>query len=64
MFQENWLIKESKFMQCIVDIVWEYNHSKAAPQKLSFKDINKSTAAQVKSYFEMGLSAGKSSTRI
>ena len=51
-------------MQCIVDIVWDYNHSKAAPQKLSFKDINKSTAAQVKSYFEMGLSAGKSSTRI
>ena len=35
-------------MQCIVDIVWEYNHSKAAPQKLSFKDINKSTQRKSK----------------
>ena len=33
-------------------------------QTLSFKDINKSTPVEVKGYFEMGLSAGKSSASI
>ena len=42
-------MKESKSMQCIVDIVWEHNHSKTVLQTLSFKDINKSMAAQFKS---------------
>ena len=37
-----------------LDIVLEYNHSMKPMQTLSFKDINKSTVAQVKSYFEMG----------
>ena len=33
-------------------------------QTLSFKDTNKSTAVEVKIYFEMGLSAGKLSASI
>ena len=37
-----------------LDIVLEYNRSMKTVQTLSFKDINKSTVAQVKSYFEMG----------
>ena len=41
-------MKENKPMQRIVDIVWEHNHSMKALQLLSFKDINKFTAAHVK----------------
>ena len=48
-------MKESKSMQCIVDIERENNHSTTVLQTVSFKDINKSTAAKVKSYFEIGL---------
>ena len=48
-------MKESKSMQCTVDIVWVHDHLTTALPTLSFKDITKFTLAQVKSHFEIGL---------
>ena len=45
-------MKENMSMQYIEHFAWEHNHSTAALQTLNFKDINKSTAAQVKSHLE------------
>ena len=46
-------MKENMSRQYIEHFVWEHNHSTTALQTLNFKDINKSTAAQVKSHLEM-----------
>ena len=57
-------MKESNSMQCIVETLWEYNHSMTDLKALNFKDIGKSTSEQVKSYVEMGLSTCELSARI